>query len=83
MHRKTAGSMYVTKQPKSPILSAETDAQNDSGVAKIEVTPEMIEAGRAELAGFDWVEESSSVDDVVVRIWAAMSAAAPSSESNR
>ena len=38
----------------------------------ITVTPQMIVAGVAELAGFDWVECAADADDVVARIFRAM-----------
>jgi hypothetical protein len=50
---------------------------NDKGVTcEIEVTPEMIEAGLSELAGFDWQECAERADQVVVSIWRAMASAA-------
>jgi hypothetical protein len=35
-------------------------------------TPEMVAAGLAELAGFDWIENANEADDLLKRIWRAM-----------
>jgi hypothetical protein len=69
--------MYVTKQKDEPIQASETDAQNEPGVA-IEVTPEMIRAGVAEIAGFYWDTEDSA--DAVRRIFEAMMSSRRTSE---
>jgi hypothetical protein len=46
--------------------------ENDSGAPQIEVTPEMLGAGLAELAGFDWIENANEASDLLKRIWRAM-----------
>ena len=62
-------SRYViARQPQR------TDAKNDSGVA-IQVTPEMIEAGLAEMAGFDWAEDAANAGECVKRVWVSMTLA--------
>ena len=56
-------------------------AKNETGVPRIEVTPEMIAAGVAELAGFYWDTEDS--EDAVRRIFLAMIASHRISDRTR
>jgi hypothetical protein len=48
----------------------------EMGVPRIEVTPEMIDAGRSELAGYDSVEGAENTAEVLSAIWRAMLAVA-------
>lgn len=62
--------MYLTTGPKN-----RQDAGRQasvSGVPQIEVTPEMISAGIAEIAGFDWVEDAARAPELVTRLFTAM-----------
>ena len=68
--------IYLRKQKSLVASPLETDAEDKAGVPRIEVTPEMIEAGLVELAGFDWQECPDSASDVVRRIWFAMARSA-------
>ena len=56
----------------------ETDAEDKTGVPRIEVTPEMIEAGKAELVCFEWLECDPA--DAARRVYLAMTAACHASE---
>ena len=64
--------------PKSDIpADAVTGSECKTGVPRIEVTPEMLEAGAAELVGFDWIDGDDR--DAAGRVYRAMIASSRTS----